>query len=256
LRLNFTTVCRRDCYHRDKSVHTRRRDVYNNRRGGEVVVRSVPRTRTFALALLAGAIAACSSSNPARIPQPRPVAPHTSVLGTASWYGPGFDGHRTSSGEVYDQEQMTAASLLFPLGTELLVTDLANGRAVEVRVNDHGPYVKNRGIDLSRAAARTLEMIGPGTAPVRMDVIGTPAGGPVLGQRYYVQVGAFTDPANAERIARRFARLYADVDLTQERAGRARIYRVRMGSFNRREQAQFRAAALARSGYNSMIIAE
>jgi len=151
---------------------------------------------------------------------------------------------------------MTAASLLFPLGTELVVTDLTNGRAVEVRVNDHGPYVKRRGIDLSYAAARALGMIGPGTAPVRMDVIRTPLGGPALGERYYVQVGAFSNQANAQRTARRLAHIYSDVDLSEENAGRGRFYRVRMGSFTRRDEAQLRAVSLARSGYTPIIIAE
>lgn len=213
------------------------------------------RWRTFAMLALAAALAGCASSNP--VPREKQTrASRASATGIASWYGPGFNGHRTSSGEVYDQEQMTAASLLFPLGTELLVTDLANGRAVAVRVNDHGPYVKRRGIDLSYAAARALGMIGPGTAPVRMDVIRTPIGGPAFGQRYYIQVGAFSNQANAQRTARQLARIYSDVELSEENAGGAPFYRVRLGSFARRDQAQFRAASLARSGYTPIILAQ
>src|SRR5580698_2224355 len=75
----------------------------------------------------------------------RPTVPtQSSMTGIASWYGPGFDGHRTATGEVYNQEELTAASTVIPLGSRVMVTNLANGRAVEVRINDHGPYVKGR----------------------------------------------------------------------------------------------------------------
>ena len=145
--------------------------------------------------LLAGC--ATQPPSPPALIAPAPPTQVTSVMGVASWYGPGFHGHRTSSGAVYDQEDLTAASTLFPLGTHLLVTNLANRHAVEVTVNDHGPYVKGRQIDLSRKAARVLGVIGPGTAHVRMDVLATPAGGPAIGERFFVQVGSFADPGNA-----------------------------------------------------------
>src|SRR6516165_7103046 len=76
-------------------------------------------------------------------PPPSPAVLNTppSITGIASWYGPGFNGRRTSSGSVYNQEDLSAASMLFPLGSELMVTNLANGQSVEVLVNDHGPYV-------------------------------------------------------------------------------------------------------------------
>src|SRR5438270_12209657 len=89
----------------------------------------------------------------ARVPASR------SVTGMASWYGPGFNGHRTSSGAIYNQDDLSAASTLFPLGSRLLVTNLTNGRAVEVQVNDHGPYVSGRDLDLSRRAALLLGMV-------------------------------------------------------------------------------------------------
>jgi rare lipoprotein A len=178
------------------------------------------------------------------------------MLGIASWYGPGFDGHRTSSGAIYNQDAMTAASTLFPLGTELQVTNLDNGRAVEVVVNDHGPYLKDRGLDLSHRAAQTLGMLGPGTAHVRMDVLKTPAGGPALGQRYFVQLGSFADPVNARLIGSRLAADYRDVTVTEAIADERRVYRVRMGAFFDREQAEQRAAGMARLGYHSLIISE
>jgi len=103
---------------------------------------------------------------------PVEARPGATQTGTASWYGPGFHGNRTSSGEIYDQYDLTAAHPTLPLGTTVAVTNLQNGKTVEVRINDRGPFVKGRSIDLSYAAARSLGMIGPGTVPVRIEVLG------------------------------------------------------------------------------------
>jgi len=89
---------------------------------------------------------------------------------TASWYGPGFHGRRTASGEVFDQEALTAAHRTFPFGTHLLVTNINNGRSVKVTVNDRGPFARRRGIDLSRAAAHRLGMLKRGLASVRIQL--------------------------------------------------------------------------------------
>lgn len=91
--------------------------------------------------------------------------------GVASWYGPGFHGKKTASGKRFNQHALTAASRTLPLGTRVLVTNLDNGKSVEVTINDRGPYVDGRIIDLSRAAARRIRMIKPGTVPVRIEVI-------------------------------------------------------------------------------------
>jgi rare lipoprotein A len=204
------------------------------------------------IATIAAQLAGCATQPPS------PVAPPqvTSVTGVASWYGPRFHGHRTSSGAVYDQEDLTAASTLFPLGTHLLVTNLANGRAVEVTVNDHGPYVKGRQIDLSRKAARVLGVIGPGTANVRMDVLATPAGGPAIGERFFVQVGSFADAGNARLMQQRLAAAYPDVHIETAEAGANRYYRVRMGAFMNRQEAEGRAVRIASFGYSAVIITE
>src|SRR2546428_2660399 len=105
-------------------------------------------------------------------PAPPPVIDGIQ-LGVASWYGPGFHGNRTANGEIYDQYELTAAHRTLPLGTRVMVTNLSNGRAVEVRINDRGPFVGGRAIDLSYAAARTIGMIGPGTVRVRVEVLGS-----------------------------------------------------------------------------------
>jgi rare lipoprotein A (peptidoglycan hydrolase) len=100
----------------------------------------------------------------------KPVAKHA-LNGTASWYGPGFHGKKTASGEIYDQTKLTAAHKTLPLGTKARVTNLDNGSTVEVAINDRGPFVEGRIIDLSRAAARALGFVKLGTAPVQVVLI-------------------------------------------------------------------------------------
>jgi rare lipoprotein A len=112
-------------------------------------------------------------------PQPSAVAPPggstqpaaSQDLGVASWYGADFHGRRTSNGEVYDKEKLTCAHRGYPFGTYLLVRNLDNGSSVVVRVNDRGPFAKNRIIDLSEAAARVIGMIPTGTARVSLTAI-------------------------------------------------------------------------------------
>jgi rare lipoprotein A len=89
--------------------------------------------------------------------------------GIASWYGPGFHGRKTASGEVFDQNDMTAAHRKLPLGSEVTVTNVETGKSVEVEINDRGPYVGDRRIDLSKAAARKLGILEEGTAKVRIE---------------------------------------------------------------------------------------
>ncbi len=213
--------------------------------------------------LLAGAIfAACSANQIPPAPPPpfvaAPAAPvhRTSVVGVASWYGPGFNGHRTSSGEIYNQNDLTAASTVFPLGSRLRVTNLGNGESVDVTVNDHGPYVKGRDLDLSRLAARRIGIIGSGAARVRMVVLKTPAGGPALGERYYVQVGSFADWRHADRVRARLEAKYRDVGIETVGDSTARYYRVRMGSFESHQDAAARATRMIRLGYRAFVITE
>ncbi len=117
-------------------------------------------------------LAGCSAYNAASIPaRPAPLpsvqaAPGSSHVTVASWYGPGFIGQRTASGEVYHRDDLTAASRSLPLGTRVRVTNLSTGRAVVVRINDRGPYVRGRGIDLSQRAAERIGLNHSGIARV------------------------------------------------------------------------------------------
>jgi len=108
-------------------------------------------------------------------PPPPPKGPPEH--GIASWYGPGFHGKRTSSGVVFDQDKLTAAHPTLPLGSRVLVTNKRNGKKVEVVINDRGPFVSGRVIDLSRAAAERLGMLGPGTTPVSIELVALPPDG-------------------------------------------------------------------------------
>lgn len=124
--------------------------------------------------------------------------------GIASWYGKDFHGKTTSNGEVYDMHGMTAAHKILPFGTQLRVTNLDNNKSITVRVNDRGPFVANRIIDLTKTGAEQLDMIGPGTARVRLESIGTIAGqvGADLTGNFYVQIGSFSILDNAHNLAK------------------------------------------------------
>lgn len=118
-------------------------------------------------------------ANPAPVtktaPPPAPAKKGFEQVGMASWYGPGFAGRPTANGERFDPEALTAAHRTLPFGTRVRVTNLDNGKSVVVRINDRGPYAKNRIIDLSKEAARQIAMIEKGHVKVRVEVLATTA---------------------------------------------------------------------------------
>ena len=130
--------------------------------------------RRAALVLGLGLSAACSGNpKPVTYAFPPPEAPAvgTVVEGVASWYGPEYHGRRTSSGEVFDQDALTAAHAYWVFGTRVRVTLLSTGKSVVVRINDRFPSHKGRAIDLSRGAAKAIGLIGPGTGQVQLEVV-------------------------------------------------------------------------------------
>jgi rare lipoprotein A len=216
----------------------------------------------FAMAMSA-LLAACATNPPAQIPPPPSVIavpqPTPEIVGMASWYGPGFHGRQAAAGGIYDQEDLTAASIAFPLGSRVMVTNLDNGRSVEVTITDRGPFLKGRKIDLSHKAARMIGMLDKGTARVRIALISKPAGTRDVGAplRYWVQVGSFSNLQNAEQVRGRLVASYADVHVVDVLdAAHRRYYRVRMGAFATRAAAETRASDTARFGFPVVIITE
>jgi rare lipoprotein A len=161
-------------------------------------------------------------------------------VGTASWYGDPYHGRRAANGEIYDKNKMTAAHLTLPFGSVVKVTDLDNNRTVSVRITDRGPFVKGRIIDLSQAAARELQMVGPGTAMVRLEVTLMPAE-PDFGA-FAVQVGAFRDRSSAERLRERLGSRYGESFIENYQSQDGIYYRVRLGP----KRSLSQAAALAK----------
>jgi rare lipoprotein A len=218
---------------------------------------------TIALSVL---FAACATSRPAPVPPPPPPmiavpqpTPTPQVVGMASWYGPGFHGHRNAQGGIYHQDDLTAASIAFPLGSRVMVTNLDNRRSVEVTVTDRGPFKKGRKIDLSYKAAHLLGMVDKGTAHVRIALISKPPGTRDVGAplRYWVQVGSFSDEQNAENVRRELTAYYGDVRIVDVvDAENHRYYRVRMGAFSTHAAAEARASDSERFGYPIVIISE
>src|SRR5258705_7708400 len=153
-----------------------------------------------------------------------PSAPSIYVeQGTASWYGLPFHGRRAANGEIFDMNTLVAAHRTLPFGSILRVTNLNNGRQVEVRVIDRGPFVKDRVLDVARAAAIALDMIGTGTAPARIELLSGPT--PAVGD-FTVQVGAFADRMNAEHLRERLIGTYQPIFIQGYDASNGRYYLV------------------------------
>ena len=202
----------------------------------------------LALAIGLVAIVGCGRTAVA----PTPGRPQT---GIASWYGPGFHGQHTSSGEIYDQRGLSAAHQTLPLGTMVRVTNLDSGKAVDVRVNDRGPFAKGRVIDLSYGAASAIGMIGPGTARVRIDVLERPPNG-ASHVAYCVQIGAFSEEDKAHALRRSLPPRFDDVYISAVQARPERMYRVRVGPYAERQRAETRAVELSQLGLPAVVTEE
>ena len=191
----------------------------------------------------------------ASLPGPGPVAVapqgQLGMEGVASWYGGSDDGRPTASGEIYNMYAMTAAHRTLPFGTMVRVHDLDNGKSVDVRVNDRGPFVAGRVIDLSYAAAEAMDLVGPGTAHVQLeilnpDVLYGPAAIPGI---YAVQVGAFRNEDNAQRLRAIIEPHYGPVLIqTHNDPQQGLLYRVRVGQLTTEGTAEELAGDLRQSG--------
>jgi rare lipoprotein A len=204
---------------------------------------------------------------PVTVP-PRPAAPIIQGdQGLASWYGHPYHGRRTSSGEIYNMHDMTAAHRTLPFGTRVKVHNLQNGRSVTVRINDRGPFVEGRIIDLSSAAAKAIGMSG--LAPVRLEILnlgtnaaappapaavpapdrGATPSSPALIGAFAVQVGSFADRRNAEALRDAIAPHFGPVTIQTFDSGSGVFYRVRVGSEETEQDARALAERLLDAGF-------
>jgi rare lipoprotein A len=195
---------------------------------------------------------ACSSTRPTLRPSAFPSSAAVEH-GIASWYGPGFDGHRTASGERYKRNALTAAHRSLPFGTRVLVKNRENGASVIVTINDRGPFARGRVIDLSYQAARELGVSISGTADVELAVLGTEANPVNIAPetRYTVQVGAFSDPDYAVLLHRDLKRLYPEAYVHSDGIWN----RVQVGLFTDRENAEDLRRELAAMGMSGIVVA-
>ncbi|HEY2548451.1 MAG TPA: septal ring lytic transglycosylase RlpA family protein [Candidatus Acidoferrum sp.] len=173
--------------------------------------------------------------------------------GNASWYGVPFNGRRASNGEIYDMYKLTAAHRTLPFETMVRVTNLNNGKSTTVRITDRGPFVDNRIIDLSLAAAREIESVGPGVVPVRVEVL-TPGIDPT-GGFFTVQVGAFRDQGNAQRLRDRLNLSYSPIFVQQYDSPDGTFYRVRVGKISGEDAAKQLGEQLrGREGFTPFVV--
>lgn len=203
-------------------------------------MRRIPLSPLLALAAALAVATGCASPRAAR----HGVAVER---GVASWYGPGFHGNFTASGERYDMWALTAAHRTLPFGTVVEVHNLETGQRVRVKINDRGPFLKNRIVDLSRAAAEAIGMVGPGTALVELVAVGLE---PIGGFAFTVQVGAFREPAAAVELASRLRDDFPNVEVRHDEVWS----RVQVGSFPTRDEARPLASRLAALGYPAVVV--
>ncbi len=195
---------------------------------------------------------------------PLPSAQGFVEVGYASWYGKKFHGRPTANGERYNMHEFTAAHRTLPMNTRVLVQNLENGKQVVVRINDRGPFVKRRIIDLSYAAARKIGLVGPGTAKVKVVALaeGWTSGGRVHYRphpdlkkgRFYIQVGAFQNPTNAYALKEKLEKSYGSVLVSRYILKGRAFYRVQIFASNNYDRAKVIETRLEQKGFTEAFI--
>ncbi len=202
----------------------------------------------FLVFIISIILAGCSS--------PREMSTGSTIQsGEASWYGPGFHGRQTANGETYDQYELTAAHRTLPFDTVIKVVNQENSKSVEVRINDRGPYVGNRVIDLSKKAAEEIDMVDSGVAQVELILI--QAGGEIQTSRgdlnreiYTVQVASYSNSTDAESTVENIGR---GAKVEQTNINGETVYRVYYGNFTRKSRAERAQRRLSRLGYDGFV---
>jgi rare lipoprotein A len=179
--------------------------------------------------------APATSSTPSAPPvASRNTKPIYVEIGYASWYGPPYHNRRGANGEIYNQNAMTAAHRTLPLNSLVRVTNLSTGNSALVRITDRGPFVEDRIVDLSLAAAKAVDVWRPGTAEVKLEVLSTPA--PISeGGRWCVQIGAFHSEHDARKLKEKLQDRYEDANVIQFTGPTGEWVRIRPAGDDKRE---------------------
>jgi rare lipoprotein A len=179
-------------------------------------------------------------------------------IGLASWYGLEEHNRYAASGERFSKHAYTAAHKTLPMGTVVRVTNFENGRDVIVTINDRGPFVRGRIIDLSHAPAKSIDMIQKGVVKVKVEVVSTPStrSSNYFDPEYTVQVAAYRDKGNASTVKRRLDIEYSDVRVESVKVKGDTYYRVRVGRYSSKRDAQKAASKLRKKGYTTRVILE
>jgi rare lipoprotein A len=168
----------------------------------------------------------------------------------ASWYGKDFHGRKTANGETYDMYGTSAAHRILPLGTVIRVTNLDNFKSITVRINDRGPFARNRILDLSYGAAKELGYVAQGTARVKIETEE-----PVRdAAQYTVQAASFLEEENARMLKERLRRKFETVYIVPFESNVGRFYRVRVGSYPTEEKAERIASKLTFEGLEPLVM--
>jgi rare lipoprotein A len=173
------------------------------------------------------------------------------MRGSASWYGQPFHGRKTSNGETFNMFALTAAHRTLPFGSLVRVQRMDNGRQVDVRINDRGPFIDGRVIDLSRSAAGKLGILSSGTAPVRLIPLRVPAVGAT---KWLVLVGGFSSRKSAEAFESRVKRHARKIRIIGGWNGDSTGYHVRLEDFWKRGEAISVVTSLRRNGYSAFLV--
>lgn len=203
------------------------RELKGGTRGGRQGFRRTSVGLVLLVVLLLLGVAGCGKK---RTRTRVPIVPTTGEgeVGLASWYGHPYHGRQTANGETYDMDDMTAAHRTMAFNTWVRVVNLENNLTTIVRINDRGPFIEGRIIDLSRSGAEEIEMVGPGTALVRLEIVEHPDVEKEA-EQFSVQVGAFLVPENAEKMQRLIARKFSGVFIDTYQKADGLYYRVRVG---------------------------
>ena len=221
--------------------------------------------RIILLLIFVPAFFACGKKDIASYPSPeqKPSSPGYTIegstqVGLASWYGIEEHNNYAASGERFSKYDYTAAHKTLPMGTVVRVTNLENGRDVVVKINDRGPFVGDRIIDMSHAPAESLDMIRKGVVKVKVEVVSTPSSktSNPFTPEYTVQVSSHTSRENASVVQRKLDLEFNDVRVESANVKGRTYYRVRVGRYSSKKEANKAASKLRRNGYTTRVILE